>query len=235
MAVESFHSLAQGNLGENDQSPNGSATSGWLKPSALPEVSDHELVSPIGKGAYGEVWLSRNVFGSLRAVKLVFRRNFTEAFPFEREFKGIQKFEPVSRTHEGLISILQVGRSERDAYFYYVMELADDAGANGDTQEESTGLSGLLLKTSSGSSKPYLPRTLRHEVRRLGRLPSKDCLEIGLRLTAALHHLHEAGLVHRDVKPSNIIFVRGAPSITMLSNNHVDIIKLSAAAITKAD
>ena len=47
--------------------------------------------------------------------------------PFEREFEGIQKFEPISRMHESQVDILHVGRNEKDGYFYYVMELADDA------------------------------------------------------------------------------------------------------------
>jgi eukaryotic-like serine/threonine-protein kinase len=35
------------------------------------------------------------------------------------------------------------------------------------------------------------------------------CLQIGVELTTALEHLHNNGLVHRDIKLSNIIFVNG--------------------------
>ena len=93
-------------------------------------IPDHELLRPIGRGAYGEVWLARNKLGTLRAVKIVYRKTFGDARPFEREFKGIQKFEPISRSHEGLVDILQVGGT--DEYFYYVMELADSAAAASD-------------------------------------------------------------------------------------------------------
>src|SRR5215471_15114021 len=89
------------------------------------EIHDHNLVTPIGRGAYGEVWLAQNALGGGRAVKIVFRSSFEDSRPFEREFAGIQKFEPISRSHPGLVHILQVGR--REDYFYYVMELADDA------------------------------------------------------------------------------------------------------------
>ncbi|HEY5911217.1 MAG TPA: serine/threonine-protein kinase [Verrucomicrobiae bacterium] len=93
-----------------------------------PQIPDHELSQPIGRGAYGLVWLARNVMGTLRAVKVVHRHDFGDEHPFEREFKGIQKFEPISRSHPGLINILQIGRNDAEGYFYYVMELGDPAG-----------------------------------------------------------------------------------------------------------
>src|SRR5262249_57381198 len=89
------------------------------------QVADHELLRRIGEGSYGEVWLARNVFKEYRAVKIVHRRSFQHDRPYEREFKGIQRFEPISRIHESQVDILQVGRNEQAGYFYYVMELAD--------------------------------------------------------------------------------------------------------------
>ena len=95
-------------------------------PHPTPSIPDHELLKKIGGGSYGDVWLARSKLGTYRAVKIVYRATFEDSRPFEREFKGIQKFEPISRSHEGLVDILQVGGTEE--YFYYVMELADDAG-----------------------------------------------------------------------------------------------------------
>src|SRR5437870_3306132 len=65
-----------------------------------PVIPDHELLCRIGCGSYGEVWLARSKLGTLRAVKVVCRSTFEDSRPFEREFKGIQKFEPISRSHE---------------------------------------------------------------------------------------------------------------------------------------
>src|SRR5205823_2754556 len=177
------------------------ATSGADKLHALPQIPDHELIRCIGRGSYGEVWLARNIMGTYRAVKIVYRHTFKDAHPFEREFNGIQKFEPVSRTHEGLVDVLQIGRNDRDGYFYYVMELADDSS------EIRNPESGIRNWES------YAPKTIRAEISRRGRLPFEECLQLSLSLTAALSHLHKGGLVHRDIKPSNIIFVNGIPKL----------------------
>jgi serine/threonine protein kinase len=172
------------------------------------------------------VWLARNVVATLRAVKIVSRRDFSEAYPFEREFKGIQKYEPVSRSHEGLIDILQIGRNEAAGYFYYVMELADDAAANPRSETrnpkeirnpkaEYPTVKGSIRGSDFGlrNSDFYTPRTLRTELKTRGRLPLAECIQLGLSLCRALEHLHRRGLVHRDIKPSNIIFVAGAPKL----------------------
>src|SRR5688572_1879202 len=160
---------------------------------ATSQIPDHILLRRIDEGSYGEVWLAKNVMGTLRAVKIVSRRKFQEDRPYEREFAGIKKFEPISRTHPGFVAILHIGRNEEEEYFYYVMELADDA--------------------SGGEFKPemYVARTLSNERKRRGRVPIGECIQIGLNLGGALAHLHQQGLIHRDIKPSNIIFVGGKP------------------------
>src|SRR6185295_9698084 len=92
----------------------------------LPQVTDHDLIRCIGSGSYGEVWLARSVIGTYRAIKVVYRQNFENERPYDREFSGMKKFEPISRSHEGLVDILQVGRDDQAGYFYYIMELGDD-------------------------------------------------------------------------------------------------------------
>ncbi len=161
-----------------------------------PTIPDHELIRCIGRGSYGVVWLARSTMGMFRAVKIVYRKSFDHQKPFERELSGIRKFEPISRLHEGFIDVLHIGINEPEGYFYYIMELGDDHS----TQQ-------------SIDPQNYFPKTLAGEIKRHGKLPAAECLQLGLALSQALADLHQRGLVHRDIKPANIIFVNGSPKL----------------------
>jgi len=174
-----------------------------------PEIPSHRLIRLLVSGSYGEVWLARSVVGAWRAVKIIYRDRFEDSRPFEREFQGMCQFEPISRTHEGFVDILQIGQTHDGTCFYYVMELADDANTAAPLSNDE------LLCESIGANavSNYTPRTLRSDIKRRGRLPLDQCLSLGLALTDALAHLDRHKLVHRDVKPSNIIFVNRAPKL----------------------
>ena len=229
-----MHGSIQPETPRRASSPVGPDNTPALRDSNTPpaRIPDHELICQIGNGAYGEVWLARNVVGTLRAVKVVHRRTFSEAYPFEREFNGIQKYEPISRSHDGLIDILQIGRNDEAGYFYYVMELADavemtndecrnpkealnpnDEAANSRQQTVRASGFGFPSTFDIRHSDFYSPRTLRHDLKLHGRLSPDECVRIALSLSSALEHLHKNGLVHRDIKPSNIIFVNGASKL----------------------
>ena len=164
-----------------------------IKPPWVPHL---QMVRPIGRGSYGEIWLGRSLTGAWRAVKIVERARFEDERSFEREFEGMARFEPVSREHEGFVDILHVGRSDDGGFFYYVMELADDA-----------------VQRPIFDPKVYVPKTLKSELNRVARLPANEAISLGLSLTSALAALHRHSLVHRDIKPANIIFVGGVPKV----------------------
>lgn len=156
-------------------------------------IPDYTLLKRIGSGAYGEVWLAQSVTGALRAVKIVWREDFELTKTFHREFEGIQQFEPISRGHPCLVHILHVGWNEHRGFYYYVMELADDAVKGAQIDDLAS----------------YVPRTITSDMRAQGRLDLHFCREAGMYLADALAYMHDHGLTHRDIKPSNIIFVGG--------------------------
>lgn len=132
-----------------------------------------------------------------RAVKVVRREDFEYEKTFEREFEGIQRYEQVSQDHPGLVDVLHVGRDDEEGFYYYVMELADDESGEQEVDDPGS----------------YRPRTLTSELRKRSATSVRESVELGISLAGALGHLHQAGLTHRDVKPSNIIFVKGVPKL----------------------
>jgi serine/threonine protein kinase len=196
--------------------PRGPANSG--EPSRRkPAIPDHELLRRIGAGSYGEIWLARTVMGSFRGVKIVYRASFDHDRPFEREFEGLKRFEPISHARDTQVDIFHVGRNDAAGFFYYVMELADSAAPQvesvGAQQESGVQAAHESFRASCLNPQEYVPRTLKYDLHARGALPVTDCVQIALGLSQALEHLHEHGLVHRDVKPSNIIFVGGKPKL----------------------
>ncbi len=160
-----------------------------------PAIPDYELLRQIGRGAYGDVWLARGLTGAYRAVKIVWRGRFDDAAPYDREFRGVKEAMALSQ-EPGLLPLLHVGRDEAAGYFYYVMELADDAKT------------GRVIDPAA-----YVPLTLKELKARHGRLPAARCLEFAEDLARALASLHARELVHRDIKPSNVVIVHGRPML----------------------
>lgn len=158
-----------------------------IEPVDKPTIPDFDLIRPIGQGAFGVVWLAKNQTTEReRAVKVVPRKKSGASDPAGREIVSITRLEEnVKRRHEHLIEIQHVGQT--DDHLFYVMELADNAA------------------TGDGS---YKPETLERRLRE-GPLATEELFDIAEQLLKAIAHLHASGVVHRDVKPSNCLFVDG--------------------------
>ena len=48
-------------------------------------------------------------------------------------------------------------------------------------------------------------RTLKEVIQQRGKLPYKVAAQIGIRILSALQHAHKNGIIHRDIKPQNIL------------------------------
>ena len=169
----------------------------------LPETPGYELFNPpFAEGSYGKVWLARTRAGEWRALKVIYLAKLdNHPDPYEREFTGIQQYQPVSDQHPGLLRVEYVSPKHKAGYFFYVMELADS-----------------LEPDWQRSPAFYQPRDLASERARLPgkRLPVKECVRLGILLCEALEFLHRQGMTHRDIKPQNIIFVNDQPKLADL-------------------
>ena len=72
----------------------------------------------------------------------------------------------------------------------------------------------LILETLTGETLAHLIDT------GYRRLPVKEISHLGLHLCSAIHYLHGRGILHLDLKPSNIVSERGLAKILDLSIAH---------------
>ena len=157
-----------------------------------PAVPGLSLLKLVGKGASGEVWTCRNETDtSFSAVKIVRRGSRPEKVWYRHELKALRKYARIRRKPDSLLDIKHVAVSEDKTFLYYTTPVAD-------------GVKGL-----APSSIRYKPLTLKSLLADRIPIPPASAAEIAARIAEALQTLHEHGLLHRDVKPDNIIFCEG--------------------------
>lgn len=165
--------------------PNGLDLNGGSGPQRIPNF---DLLEQIGQGGFGRVWLARErVTGLERAVKLIPK---SAAERTAREIEGVRLYQRAALEHAALIQILTVG--EEDGCYFCVMEIADRA---------------------NDASQPFLPVTLRHLLRSTGRHSALESMEIVARIAAGVCRLREAELAHNDLKPENVLIVKGRAKV----------------------
>ena len=158
-------------------------------------MDDLKLNCRIGGGAHGEVFLAEGAHG-LVAVKVCRRPDDpARQSDWERERRGWRLFAGIPR-HPGLVHVFGFGEAPGGDSFRVEMELADSESGR-----------------PAAADGAYRPLTLASLVGGETALPLRDCLSIGIRLASALEHLQRHHLLHRDIKPGNVLFIRRNPVI----------------------
>lgn len=139
----------------------------------------YELIRPLGTGRHGEVFeaVDRST-GERVALKRLISLDSESLYRFKREFRALQGVR-----HANLIRLYELALL--DEQYMFTMELVENA---------------VDLKTyvRGGGAKDI--NRLGLDGRGLARARS-----VFIQLTSALTALHSAGLLHRDVKPSNVL------------------------------
>lgn len=157
------------------------------------EIPSYKIISEIGHGAYGKVYLAEGVNGRV-ALKVCNKPDDLKSCDnWEREQRGWRLLRSMP-PHPGIVRVFDVGYCDNGNSFWVAMELAD--------AEEGHSL-------EAGSI--YRPKTLASLVSAEMALPISQCLNIAERLASALEHLQRHHLLHRDIKPGNILICRGKP------------------------
>ena len=150
-------------------------------PPTVLAMGPFDLVKPVGRGAMGEVWRARHrAQGVDVAIKLLY--GSTARDPWAVEAFGNEVRAAAGMRHPGIVTVLDHGQVpagcavDRDGRF-------------------AAGTPYLVMELVRG----------RPMNRFIGRMRWVHVRDVLLQLLDALAHAHARGLVHRDIKPGNVL------------------------------
>ena len=158
-------------------------------------IGAYRLLEQCGKGSFGQVFLAENLFsGQTVALKLLTGTGKA----MQKELDGLIRFR--SCRHPNLLPILHIDKV--DNHLYYTMPPADN------------------LTPGEG----YSADTLAHRLSSRGPLPASEVMAMTVELLAGLKELHRHKLMHRDIKPDNILWLNRQAVLADvgLVRNHAD-------------
>jgi formylglycine-generating enzyme required for sulfatase activity len=137
---------------------------------------DYHILSLLGKGGMGEVYLAEQLRVGRRRVALkVLSRACSEDPEIVKRFEN--EAASSGRIHHRNVVMIFESRATDDGQLYVAMEYVDG-------------------------------KTLRDEISERGTLPLAEVVEITKQICAGMNAAHRLGIVHRDIKPDNIMLTR---------------------------
>ncbi len=153
----------------------------------------YRVVRPLSERAGSWVQLAINPAGGWCALKLQQVAHLESLDELAATRGQLQRLS----SGEGLMPLLAWGVEAEARVLWEELPLADNLLAEGRFVPEQ--------------SDTYTPLSLVAWLSEHGPASTAQVIEWGSRLAEAVARLHEAGLFHRDVKPANILFLRGLP------------------------
>jgi serine/threonine-protein kinase len=145
------------------------------------QIPGYQLMGKLGKGAMATVYKGRQIsLDRTVAIKVLPKRMSDNAEFVERFYKEGKAAAKLS--HNNIVQAIDVG-STPDQFHYFVMEYV-----------EGKTLYDYMQPPPVGEGRNF---------------SENEALDITIQIADALAHAHKRGLIHRDVKPKNIILTPG--------------------------
>lgn len=196
-------------LGPDRSAGNGAA------PPGVKRLGDFEIVRQVGRGGMGVVYEARQISLS-RPVAL-------KVLPFAAmlDERQIARFRTEAQAaaglhHPNIVPVYAIGQ-ERGVHFFAmqfvdgqsldcaIAELRNGAAPwHEPARAEEPGLDGQ----GAGTSETLVGESFSTQVSTNSRRYCRSVARLAAQAARALHHAHEFGIVHRDVKPSNLLLDR---------------------------
>lgn len=169
-------------------------------------IGRYELEKLLGQGGMGRVWLARDTVLGRRVAIKVLRDDL--ALPPRVRDELLERMRHEARaaaavSHPSIVTLHDMGEEESVGLFLVFEYVPGPEGGD--------------------------PQSLRDRLRR-GPLPLSEVAKLARDLGSALTFAHEAGVIHRDVKPENILFSRTGAKIADFG-----IARIPESTITRAN